>query len=229
MSDNKDQPTDIELDGADGQSQGDSNGQATPVPSEADTTTRIATAALPAPTPEERIGVLETEKAEMRDRMLRIAADFDNWKKRARKDQADGEARAKETVLRDFLEIVDNLERATASFGEAQDAPDAAKSIRDGVDLVLRQFRSKLERYQVKAIETLGQAFDPRLHEAISQIPSPEAKPGSIVHELQKGYMIGDKLLRPAMVVVAAAAPAAPASSDKSDADGASPRKEGED
>jgi molecular chaperone GrpE len=172
-------------------------------------------AALPAPTAEERIALLEAEKAEIKDRMLRVAADFENWKKRARKDQTDGEARSKEGVLRDFLEVVDNLERATASFADGKESD--AKSVRDGVELVLRQFRSKLDRYQVKAVESVGQPFDPRLHEAISQAPSADAKPGSVLHELQKGYTIGDKLLRPAMVVVAAAAPAAKPADDDND------------
>ena len=158
------------------------------------------------PSDAERIALLEAEKAESKDRMLRIAADFDNWKKRARRDQADGEMRAKESVLRDFLEIADNLERATASLGE--DKGGDAKVIRDGVDLVLRQFRSKLERYQVRPVESLGMPFDPRFHEAISQVPSADAKPGSVLSELQKGYLIGEKLLRPALVVVAAAPPA---------------------
>jgi len=160
---------------------------------------------LPTPTPEERMATLEAEKAELRDRMLRIAADFDNWKKRSRKELGDAEARSKEQVLRDFLEVIDNLERATASLGDGKEADP--KAIRDGVDLVLRQFRSKLERYQVKTIDAKGLPFDPRFHEAISQVPAPDAKPGSVVHELQKGYMIGDRLLRPAMVVVAVAPP----------------------
>jgi len=192
MSENEQKPVDIDL------SQTSDN----PSPE-----TPSADATLPAPTPEERIALLEAEKAETKDRMLRIAADFENWKKRARKDQTDGEARAKEAVLRDFLEVVDNLERATASFADGKESD--AKSVRDGVELVLRQFRSKLDRYQVKVVEALGQPFDPRLHEAISQAPSADAKPGSVLHELQKGYTIGERLLRPAMVVVATAAPAA--------------------
>jgi molecular chaperone GrpE len=192
MSENEQKPVDIDL------SQTSDN----PSPE-----TSSADATLPAPTPEERIALLEAEKAETKDRMLRIAADFENWKKRARKDQTDGEARAKEAVLRDFLEVVDNLERATASFADGKESD--AKSVRDGVELVLRQFRSKLDRYQVKVVEALGQPFDPRLHEAISQAPSADAKPGSVLHELQKGYTIGERLLRPAMVVVATAAPAA--------------------
>jgi len=168
---------------------------------------------LPPPTPEERVVQLEAEKAELRDRMLRIAADFDNWKKRSRKELSDTEARSKEGVLRDLLEVIDNLERATASWSDKKDIDP--NTIRDGVDLVLRQFRSKLERYQVKIVDTKGAPFDPRFHEAISQVPSPDAKPGTVVHELQKGYMIGDRLLRPAMVVVAVAAPSpAPAATE---------------
>jgi len=172
---------------------------------EGDATKSEPVAEIPAPTAEERVTLLEGEKAEIKDRMLRIATDFENYKKRARKDQADGEARVKENVLRDFLEIADNLERATAAWRDGKDADP--KAVQDGVDLVLRQFRSKLERYQVRPVESLGQAFDPRVHEAISQAPSADATPGSVLHELQKGYVIGDKLLRPAMVVVAVAPP----------------------
>jgi len=200
MSENQEKPVEIDLNTPD-----DAQPEAAP-----EGAAPVQAAEPPAPpSPEERIALLETEKADIKDRMLRIAADFDNYKKRARKDQSDGETRARESVLRDFLEIADNLERATSSWeGEKNGKHSDAKSIRDGVELVLRQFRSKLERYQVKVIESLGQPFDPRFHEAISQAPSAEAKPGSVLHELQKGYLVGERLLRPAMVVVAAAAPA---------------------
>jgi molecular chaperone GrpE len=216
---NQEKPVDIDLTTPDEASNEASNG-ASP-----------ASEPAPPPTSEERIVLLESEKAELKDRMLRIAADFDNWKKRSRKDLSDGEMRAKESVLRDFLEIADNLERATASWREGKDGKDSdAKSIRDGVELVLRQFRSKLERYQVRVIESLGQPFDPRYHEAISQAPSADAKPGSVLHELQKGYLVGEKLLRPAMVVVASAAPAGKPAEDDATADKpAAPNSEGED
>ena len=187
---------------------------------------------LPPPTPEQRMASLEAEKAELHDRMLRIAAEFDNWKKRSRKELTDSESRAKEQVLRDLLEVLDNLERATASWTESKEQGKETdpKAIRDGVDLVLRQFRSKLERYQVKPLEAKGVAFDPRFHEAISQVPAPDAKPGSVVHELQKGYMIGDRLLRPAMVVVAVAPPSsAPAPAEKAAEDAPSDKPRGED
>jgi molecular chaperone GrpE len=158
--------------------------------------------------PEDRVAALEAEKAEYKDRMLRIAAEFDNYKKRARKDVAEHEVRAREAVLRDFLEIADNLERAIGSWKEGGEQD--IKSVQNGVDLVLRLFKSKLERYSVTAIEAKGQPFDPRVHDAISQAPSADATPGTVLHELQKGYRVGEKLLRPAVVVVAVAPPAPP-------------------
>ena len=163
------------------------------------------------PSPVERVAALEVEKAELRDRMLRIAAEFDNYKKRTRK--------AREAVLRDFLEIADNLQRAVASWTEGREKD--VKSVQDGVELVLRLFKSKLERYSVTAIEAKGQPFDPRVHDAISQAPSADATPGTVLHELQKGYRVGERLLRPAIVVVAVAPPAPPSEASRSDASAA--------
>jgi molecular chaperone GrpE len=167
------------------------------------------------PSPEQRLAALEAEKAELKDRMLRIAAEFENYKKRTRKEMSEHEVKAREAVLREFLEISDNLERAVASWkeGEKKDV----KSVQDGVDLVLRLFKSKLERHSVTAIEAKGQPFDPRIHDAISQAPSAEVPPGTVLHELQKGYRVGDRLLRPAMVVVAKAPPAPPGETGPSD------------
>ena len=184
-------------------------------PPAADGPAAVATPAPAEPTPEQRVATLEAEKAEFKDRMLRIAAEFDNYKKRVRKDMAEHDAKARETVLREFLEIADNLERAIASWKEGGETD--VKSVQDGVELVLRLFKSKLERYSVTAIEAKGQPFDPRVHDAISQAPSSEAMPGTVLHELQKGYRVGERLLRPAIVVVAAAPPAPPAETGGSD------------
>jgi molecular chaperone GrpE len=140
----------------------------------------------------------------MRERMLRIAADFENFKKRARRDQSDAEAKSRENVLRDMLDVVDNLERAV-SFNDTSDL----KAIQQGVQLVLRLFQSRLERYQVRPFEAQGKPFDPRVHEAVAQVPSAEVPPGSVLKELMKGYTIGDRLLRPAAVAVALAPRAA--------------------
>ena len=147
-----------------------------------------------APSLEQRLAALKAQEA-----------DLDNYKKRIRNEMSEHEARTREAILCDFLEVADNLERAIASW-EVGGAKDV-RSIRDGVDMVLRRLRSKLARHSVTAIEAKGQPFDPRLHHAISQASSNEAAPGTVLHEVQKGYREGERLLRPATVVVASAPP----------------------
>jgi molecular chaperone GrpE len=167
------------------------------------------TAAAPPPatpaTPEDRFAALTAERDEIKDRMLRIAAEFENWKKRARKEQTDAVAQARESVLKDVLEVADNLERATGAQaqtdGKSAGAVDGAALVK-GVNLVLRLFQQKLERYEVKPFEAARQPFDPRVHEAISRVESAEVPSGSVAIELQKGYRVGERLLRPALVSV---------------------------
>jgi molecular chaperone GrpE len=173
--------------------------------------------ALPPATPEEQVAALQAERDEIKDRMLRIAAEFENWKKRSRKAETDAAATAREGVLRDMLEVVDNLERAASAPGSAGGnggAVDAAALIK-GVNLVLRLFQQKLERNDVRPFDSTGQPFDPRVHEAISQVVSADVPAGSVAAELQKGYRVGDKLLRPALVSVSTG-PSSPKSSPKS-------------
>jgi molecular chaperone GrpE len=154
-----------------------------------------------APSLAQRLAALEAEKA-----------DLDNYKKRLHREMGEHEARAREAILRDFLEVADNLERAVASWKKSGERD--VKSIREGVDMVLRLFKAKLERHSVTSIEAKGQPFDPRVHHAISQVPSTEATPGTVLHEAQKGYRAGERLLRPAAVVVASA-PLTPPSETK--------------
>jgi len=191
---------------ADTQDRNASNGNAGTPDTGAKTPPPAPTAGVviePPTTPEERIAALEAERNEIKDRMLRIAADFENWKKRARKEQADAESRVREGVLKDMLEVVDNLERATSAYVENGSVDGAA--VLKGVNLVLRLFQGKLERYGVKPFDSKGQAFDPHVHEAISQVPTADVPAGSVAAEMQKGYRIGDKLLRAAIVAVAVA------------------------
>jgi molecular chaperone GrpE len=153
---------------------------------------------------EQRVAALEAEKA-----------DLDNYKTRFRKEMTEHEAKTRETILRDFLEVADNLERAVASWKRGGE--NDVKSVKDGVELVLRLFKSKLERYSVTPIEAKGQPFDPRVHHAISQTPSTAATPGTVLHEVQKGYRAGERLLRPAAVVVASAPPVPPSHASRLD------------
>jgi molecular chaperone GrpE len=154
---------------------------------------------LPPASPEDRAAALAIERDEMKDRMLRVAADFENWKKRARKEQTDAVNSARESVLRDVLEVADNLERAAGA--QASGVVDGA-AVMKGVSLVLRLFQQKLERYEVKPFEVTGQPFDPRVHEAVSRVESADVPSGAVAAELQKGYRIGERLLRPALVSV---------------------------
>ena len=163
-------------------------------------------------TPDERLAALAAERDDFKDRMLRVAAEFENWKKRARKEQTDAVAEARERVLKEMLEVVDYLERAVQTG--ANGAVDGAVVLK-GVDLVLRLLKQKLERYEVRAFDAAGQPFDPRVHEAISRVEHPDVPAGSVAAELQKGYRVGERLLRPAMVSVSSgAAKAAPPSSE---------------
>ena len=162
---------------------------------------------LPEATPEEKLAALAAERDETKDRMLRIAAEFENFKKRARKDQTDAVAEARERVLKDMLEVVDYLERAVAmqAGGNGAATVDGAALVK-GVDLTLRLLKQKLERYEVRPFDAAGQPFDPRLHEAISRVEHAEIPAGSVAAELQKGYRVGERLLRPAMVSVSSGA-----------------------
>jgi len=121
-----------------------------------------------------------------------------------RKEVTEHEVKAREAVLREFLEIADNLERAVSSWKEGEQKD--VKSVQDGVDLVLRLFKSKLERHSVTAIEAKGPALRPARARRDFASPQRRCVPRTVLHELQKGYRVGERLLRPALVVVAKSA-----------------------
>jgi molecular chaperone GrpE len=146
-----------------------------------------------------RIAKLEAERATLGDRLLRLAADFENWKKRSARELTEAEQRAHETVLRDVIEVADGLERAMATMTDETDVRD----VRAGVELLLRNLMRRLEGYGVKPIAAIGERFDPRRHDAIARSPSRDVEPGTVVDEVQKGYLAKGKLLRPSAVIVA--------------------------
>ena len=147
---------------------------------------------------EDRLAALEAERDEAIDRWKRAAADFDNFKKRAAREREEYVAFANERLVTDLLPILDDLERALAAVGEHQEA-----TVEEGVRLVHRSLESLLERNGVRVIETNGK-FDPHVHEALLSQPS-DAEEGSVIDVVQKGYTIGDRVVRPARVVIAAA------------------------
>lgn len=132
------------------------------------------------------------------DRLARVSADFDNYKKRVRREQADALRYANEDIARDLLTVVDNLQRAAEAGRRAREAPGMVR----GVELVLRQLEDVLARYGVVEIDALGERFDPTRHEAVALRAAPGAPPSTVVEELQRGYQLHERLLRPARVAV---------------------------
>jgi molecular chaperone GrpE len=131
------------------------------------------------------------------DRLLRLAADFENYKKRAARERSEYIALANERLVAELLPILDDLERALAAAEQHEEA-----QLEDGVRLVHRSLAALLERHGVTPIETDGK-FDPHVHEALLSQPSEEAESGSVLDVVQKGYKLGDRVVRPARVIVA--------------------------
>jgi molecular chaperone GrpE len=151
----------------------------------------------------------QAEAAQLKDRLIRMAADFDNFRKRSRREVTEAERKGRDTILMDLLPVFDNLERATAHADAPGSHSDATrmKALVDGITLVSRQFQDSLSRLGIERVGALGQPFDPSLHEAIQHMETSEFLPGHIAAEVQAGYKQGERLLRPAMVVVAKARP----------------------
>jgi molecular chaperone GrpE len=153
----------------------------------------------------------EVEIAKLKERLLRTAADFDNFRKRSRRDVADAERRVQEDLLRSLLPTFDNLERAVTHAGTAADV----KALTEGIKMVMRQFQDTLGGLGIERVATLGKPFDPAEHEAVQHVPSADVPPGAVVQELQAGYRWQGRLMRPALVVVAKpASPSAPPPKD---------------
>ncbi|HOX44232.1 MAG TPA: nucleotide exchange factor GrpE [Myxococcota bacterium] len=153
---------------------------------------------------QEELDQARAAATEAKERMLRVAADADNIRKRAQREKQEALKYGLEGIAKDLLPIVDNLDRTLAHVPK-DSADQALAALREGVEMVLRQFLDSLARHQVVAFGAQGQPFDPARHEAISQKESRDVPPGTVVEELHRGFMLSDRLLRPALVVVAKA------------------------
>lgn len=147
---------------------------------------------------ESELDKLKAEIAEKDDRILRQQAEFQNFRRRTQKEKEDLGNVIKQDVLKSLLPIIDNLERALAA--ETVDA----ESLKKGVEMVYSQLIQTLRDKGLKAIETEGQKFDPTFHQAVMRVQNPELDDGTIAAELQRGYMVGDTVIRPSMVQVVA-------------------------
>jgi molecular chaperone GrpE len=160
------------------------------------------------------VAKLTAERNELNDRLLRLAAEFENYKRRIRKEMDDAGLRGLESLLKEILPPIDNLDRAIQA-ARSNDATTVG-SLVEGVQMVQKQFFTALERFQVKPFEVqVGQPFDPNLQEAVQQLDNDKLPPGSVGAVFQRGYMAGSRLLRPAVVAVVRARPQAPASDNQ--------------
>lgn len=150
---------------------------------------------------EDAIAAKEEEKAEILGQLQRLAADFENYKKRARRESEDAKQFANEKLLRDLLPLADNLARAL-EHASAEDP------IVQGIKMVSTQFVDILGQYGVERVPGVGSPFNPAHHEAMGRIPSADAEPDTIVQEYEAGYTLHGRLLRPSKVVIAMEAPA---------------------
>lgn len=148
---------------------------------------------------EEALEQTQKEAAQLRDRWMRAAADLENYRRRAAKEREDVQRFGIEKLLRDFLPVVDDLERALSIAEGADNA--TAEQLLGGVRLVQKKFLSTLEKHGVTTFESKGEPFNPERHEAVQQAHSPVAA-GAVADQLQRGFLLHDRLLRPALVVV---------------------------
>ncbi|MED4239067.1 nucleotide exchange factor GrpE [Priestia megaterium] len=141
---------------------------------------------------------LKQQLEEEENRYLRLQADFDNFRRRSRLDAEAAQKYRAQSLVSDILPALDNFERAL----QVNTADEQTKSVLQGVEMVYRQLVEALQKEGVEAIESVGKKFDPYLHQAVMQVEDDEYEPNTVVEELQKGYKLKDKIIRPAMVKV---------------------------
>jgi molecular chaperone GrpE len=146
---------------------------------------------------------LRQEASDLRDRLLRTSADFDNYRKRTERERRELAEYAASDLAKDLLPVIDDLERALNASAETTSSDPQLAALREGVGLVHRQFLDVLQRRGVETIDTVGQPFDPSWHEALAAEPADGRPDGEITAEIRRGYRIGQRLLRPALVKVA--------------------------
>ena len=182
---------------------------ATPDPNAGDETAaeQSEAAAPPEAETDEALAALEKERDTLKEQLLRAVADFDNYRKRIERERRELSDYAATDVLLELLPIIDNFERALQAPASAPGAPAGrpaeSEAFKKGVELIHKQMLDLLRKRGVTLIDALGADFDPNVHQAVIHEPSEEHREGEVMQELQRGYKLGDRLLRPAMVKVA--------------------------
>ena len=168
------------------------------------------TAGQPEVQPEPALSALQAEVADLKDQLLRAVAEAENIRRRAAREKQDISKFAITGFARDLLAVPDTLTRALESIGEEIRALEGVAAVIEGMELTQRQLLGILERHGVKPIQPLGEKFDPNFHQAMFEAPDTGQPDGAVIQVLQTGYVIGDRLLRPALVGVAKSANTAP-------------------
>jgi molecular chaperone GrpE len=154
----------------------------------------------------EKVETLQAERDELNDRVLRKAAEFENYRRRMDREKKRRHEAGMLEVIEPILEVLDDFERsidAAEELQETQDPESAYESLKGGVEMVFRKFRDTLETLGVEPIEAEGKPFDEELHEAMMRQPSEDAEPGTVLQEIRKGYRMDDRVIRHSRVVVA--------------------------
>ena len=155
--------------------------------------------------PENEVEALKARAQEFQEQMLRSQAEMQNVRRRAEIDVEKAHKFALEKFVKELLPVADSLEKAVESTEGHESAGELVASIREGVEMTLNLFMGSLGKFNVVQLNPVGEPFDPQQHEAMSMVPAPDAEPNSVVAVVQKGYTLNDRLVRPAMVVVAKA------------------------
>ena len=156
---------------------------------------------------DEEILVLKEEAASLKDRLLRMAAEMENLRKRTEREKAEATLYAASNFARDLLSVSDNLGRALQAISqdERDQAGEIEKNLIAGVEVTERELHNIFQRHGIRKIEAVGQKFDPNFHQAMFEVPTSENPPGTVMQELQSGYAVGERCLRPALVGVSKA------------------------
>jgi molecular chaperone GrpE len=163
--------------------------------------------AAPADERDEEIIVLKEEAAALKDRLLRMAAEMENLRKRTEREKAEATLYAASNFARDLLSVADSLSRALQALpsDERDSAGEIEKNLIAGVEVTERELLNVFQRHGIRRIEAVGQKFDPNFHQAMFEVPTNEKPPGTVMQELQSGYAVGERCLRPSLVGVAKA------------------------
>jgi molecular chaperone GrpE len=153
---------------------------------------------------DEEIVVLKEEAAALKDRLLRLAAEMENLRKRTEREKAEATLYAASNFARDLLNVSDNLGRAlqAVSTEERERAGEIERNLIGGVEATERELQNVFQRHGIRKIEAVGAKFDPNFHQAMFEVPTSEKPPGTVMQELQSGYAVGERCLRPALVGV---------------------------